>query len=152
MEQSERTRNLLIMHGHSYPKLEIQDIIKFLYQSAFGCQHMISSLEAATEYIVKEYDEICHEGANTVEPLDGGYSRVPLSCLDYGLCADTLAKLLIASSKQEKNGLTDLVQKLKITKALVIDGFLSFRQNEFEKCNSGLGSKRLSSNPPLGYL
>ena len=34
MNKCERTRKLLIMHYQAYPKLQIQDIFKFLYQSA----------------------------------------------------------------------------------------------------------------------
>ena len=55
MERNERTRKLLIMHVQKYPDLEIRDLLKFLHQSAFGCEHMITSAENATEGIKREY-------------------------------------------------------------------------------------------------
>ena len=145
MNGCERTRELLIMHYQAYPKLQIQDIFKFLYQSAFGCEHLVSSCETVTEYIQKEYDTITlnhvitAESVNgtgdsvTVEPLDGGYCRVPLFCLSQGLTANTLGRLFYLSSKKEKNGLSNLLEKLRIAQALVLENILPFSPVEFEK-------------------
>ena len=44
-----RTRALLIGHYQAYPKLQIQDIFKFLFQSAFGCEHLVSDEEKALQ-------------------------------------------------------------------------------------------------------
>jgi D-alanyl-D-alanine carboxypeptidase len=54
----EKTRLMLLEHYHKYPKLQIQDLFKFIYQSSFGCEHLVSSLEKATLYIAKEYENI----------------------------------------------------------------------------------------------
>lgn len=132
MEQKEKTRSLLIEHYRMYSKLKVQDIFKFLYQSVFGCEHLVSSLEAAAESISREHDSICGEGACTIESLDGNYSRVFLNWLNHGLSADTLGKLFAASAKQEAEGLTNLVQKLEAARELVGEGLLPFPQNEFE--------------------
>jgi len=132
MEQSKKTRNLLIMHYQEYPQLKIQDVLKFLYQSSFGCEHLVSSLEMVTEYISKEYAAVNHEGKQSIDQLDGDYSRVPLSYLNQGLSVKTFGKLFVASAKQEKNGLADLIQKIKIARTLVYEGVLPFSQNEFE--------------------
>ena len=56
----ERTRELLITHCQSFPGLHIQDLCKYLYQSGFGCEHMISSPEAVTEGIEKEFQNCVH--------------------------------------------------------------------------------------------
>lgn len=132
MRQSERTRTLLIKHYQTYPKLKIQDVFKFLYHSAFGCDHLVSSLETAIEYIAKEYDTIRQEGEPVIEALDGAYSRVPLSYLNRGLCVDTFGRLFASSAKAEKDGLSDLIQKLEVAKELVKEGLLPFCQDEFE--------------------
>ena len=52
----EKTRLMLLEHYHKYPKLQIQDIFKFIYQSSFGCEHLVTDLVGATEYIKKEYE------------------------------------------------------------------------------------------------
>ena len=99
MKQSEKTRNLLIKHYQKYPRLQTQDILKFLYQSAFGCEHLVSSLEMAINGIRKEYGNLTHGVAECIDELDGEYSRVHLSCLNGGLDAETLGKLFTASAK-----------------------------------------------------
>ena len=45
-ERSEKTRALLTKHYQTYPKLQTEDIFKYLFQSAFGCEHFDFMLEA----------------------------------------------------------------------------------------------------------
>ena len=108
LERNESTRKALMEHCQRYPDLKIRDVFKFLYQSSFGCEHMVSSLDAVTEWIRKEYrtalETLDREGTGevvwgTVDPLDGGYSRVHLDWLDRGLSAETLGKLFYLSAK-----------------------------------------------------
>lgn len=133
MKPSERTCKLLIMHYQTYPKLQIQDLFKFIYQSSFGCEHLLSSQGTVTEYIQKEYDSISHHNQATIELLDGGYCRVPLSYLDQGLHADTLGKLFFFSAQKEENGQKDLIKKLNAAKDLISQKRLPFTLDEFEK-------------------
>ncbi len=133
MKRSERTCELLIMHCQNYPKLQIQDIFKFLYQSSFGCEHLVSDPETVTNYIQKEYESISGYKQPVVEQLDGAYCRVPLSYLKHGLSAHTLGKLFLASAKKESKGKEDLIQKLKVAKELVYEKRLPFSQDEYEK-------------------
>ena len=48
------TRARLAAHYAAYPLLQAEDIFKFLYQSALGCEHMVSSLTGAVAYIQAE--------------------------------------------------------------------------------------------------
>ena len=129
------TRELLIKHLKTHPELEIQDVFKFLYQSSFGCEHLVSSLEAATEFIAREHAEM-RSAQDGIQLLDGEYSRVPLSYIDGGLAASTLAKLFVSSAKREENGLIDLKNKLKIALDLVREGVLPFSEKDFTEAVS----------------
>ncbi len=126
---------MLENHLKAYPKLEIQDVLKFLFQSAFGCEHLVSSLEAAAGYIEREYENI-KPGKKEIDPLDGEYSRVPLSYMKEGLSARTLAKLFAASAKREENGLQDLKNKLKNASELVSKGIFPFTEKDFDEAVS----------------
>ena len=131
MHNKESTRELIITHYHTYPKLQIQDIFKYLHQSTFGCEHMISSLENAKERITDEYPNISSKDICNIEPLDGLYSRVPLSYLNNGLSIDTFSKLFFLTSKSN-NGTTELLnQKLQIIGELIIEKILPFSLDEF---------------------
>ncbi len=131
MEQREKTRKLLKDHYQTYPKLQIEDVFKFLYQSVFGCEHFVSSIEKATEMILTEHGEMNREVPAEIETLDGAYCRVPLTKMDAGLTADTFGKLFVSSSKRVGGSVTDLKEKLNIVLELVREGALPFSENDF---------------------
>ena len=125
------TKEHIISHISKYPLLELQDILKFLHQSSFGCEHMVSSLESAKERIQSEFKD--NSEIPLTEPLDGNYSRVHLSHLNSGLSADTLAKLFFLSSKPEPCGKTELEKKLSVVSEIAGEGKLPFSGRELIK-------------------
>lgn len=130
MSSNESTRRILIEHCEKYPSLEIRDIFKLLYQSAFGCEHAVADEETVRERIIKEYESI--KVSADIEKLDGNYCRVPLSYLKMGLSAATLARLFILSAKKEENGEAKLSEKLNTAKELIKEGVLPFSAECFE--------------------
>lgn len=133
MEKGEKTRELLLEHYRTYPLLQIQDIFKYLYQSSFGCEHMVSSSEAVTEYIRKEWEDSCGKDEMLIDILDGDYIRVHLNFLKYGLDAETLGRLFVDSAEKEINGRENLEDKLETARKMVSEGELPFSAEEFEK-------------------
>lgn len=133
MGQSERTRRLLAAHCRTYPQLQVQDIFKYLYQSAFGCEHMVSSPEAVTDNIRREYGDGRLSDEVLTDTLDGAYSRVHLAWLDRGLSAETLGRLFFNSARREPNGRADLENKLKVAGELARGSGFPFSADEFEK-------------------
>ncbi len=126
----EQTEKLLLEQFNKYPKLQLRDIFKFIYQSSFGCEHMVSSLEKATDYIFDEYNKGAAE--NEIEELDGDYCRVPLFYIDKGLSVKTFGKLFYLSAKKE-DGKGALIKKLQVTQKLIEDSKLPFALSEFLK-------------------
>ena len=125
------TRELLMMHYRTYPELGTEDVFKYLFQSAFGCEHLVSSEDKALEYIEREY-EMCTKGMSPlIEKLDGAYSRVYLSYLDCGLAAKTLARLFVLSARQEPDGRELLEEKMEVATQLVDAGALPIDSNTF---------------------
>lgn len=112
--------------------MEIEDIFKFIYQGAFGCEHMVSDAVAVSEYIATEYME-CASDSDCVEKLSDGYFRVPLSYLENGLTAKTLGKLFYLSSKKEKGGRECLEKALSDTKELICEGLIKLPLKDFVK-------------------
>ena len=125
------TKQLLIRHYQTYPKLQAEDLFKYVYQSAYGCEHLVSDQNSALKYIETEYADIPHTTAPLIEKLDGEYSRVHLSCLNAGLTAETLAKLFCASSKTEPSGDERLRAILGVATELVNGGTIPLDKNEF---------------------
>ena len=132
MDRSEKTRSMLTKHFQDYPEMQIQDLFKYIFHSSFGCEHLISSLEKATDYIQKEYDGLTESGVKLTEPLDGEYSRVHLSYLDQGLSVETLGKIFFLSAKKETDGLANLEEKLDVARSLSREGILPFSPVELD--------------------
>lgn len=134
MKNDEKTRQALIAHYRQYPELQITDLFKYLYQSAFGCEHMVSSLEKAIAYIRKESENnITNHHLPLIDALDGAYSRVHLSCLnENGLTAETLGTYFFLSAKKEPDALSSLEDKLTVAKELVYEKILPFSSEAFE--------------------
>ena len=130
MKMSEMTGKRLLDHCRDYPDLQVRDLFKFLHQSAFGCEHLISSPEKVIGYIRQEFTECRSFAECRTEPLDGSYSRVHLGWMSRGLSAETLGKLFFLSAKKEPDGCVLLEQKLEAAKKLAYDGLLPFSVDE----------------------
>ena len=130
--QHRTTRELLIKHYQTYPKLQISDIFKFLYQSSFGCEHLITERSSVIERIKQEYSSLdCSNSAYT-DKLDGEYSRVHLSCLKDGLAPETLGKLFVFSAKAESDTCDMLLKRLTSARELISEGELPLSAEEFD--------------------
>ena len=103
------TKSYILNQFQTYPQLELQDLMKFLYQSSFGCEHLLSNPDTVQKQIQQELDTKL-DTCNSIEYLDGDYVRLHLN---YGLSVNTLSTLFILSSQQEKNGKEQLEKKLQ---------------------------------------
>lgn len=132
-EYSKKTRKLLIEHYKRYPLLKAEDIFKYLFHSAFGCDHLVSDEAAALDYIEREYGALPKSEAPLIEELDGEYSRISLSHLKGGLAPKTLARIFCLSAKKETDGKLALEEKLRVAEELVASGELPFDKAAFNK-------------------
>ncbi len=148
MEQSKNTRKILLEHVRHYPKLQIQDIFKFLYQSSFGCEHLVRSEEDAVLQIKRELCDAGEISGELVEELDGNYCRVSLGYVGAGLSVTTLGKLFCMSAKREESPIPSLEKKLKTTEQLISQGELPFSLKEF---SNSLGLWKSAGYPSLHH-
>lgn len=130
-QHSDITRELLMTHYRTYPELGTEDVFKYLFQSAFGCEHLVSSEVMALEYIEREYATYVKAESPLIEKLDGAYSRVCLSYLDRGLTAKTLSRLFTLSARKEPDGRDLLEEKIEVASQLVDAGELPIDSNTF---------------------
>ncbi len=130
---STETKKLLINHYRAYPKLQAEDIFKYLFQSSFGCEHLVSNESRALEYIKREYESLTEQPSIMTDKLDGAYTRVYLSALSGGLTPETLARLFCLSAKKEPNGKELLEEKLQVARELITDGSLPLDIEDFDQ-------------------
>ena len=129
IDKNRETKNLLVLHRNSHPRMQINDLFKFIFHSAFGCEHLISSPEIVEEYIKEEYKKGVID--TETEALDGDFVRVPLSYLGKGLSAETLAKIFYLSAKEKKDSIEEFKRRLALAGELVREGGFSFGYEEF---------------------
>lgn len=79
---NERTRELLIKQYRSYPNMKEDDVFKYIFQSSFGCEHLVSDEDAAIKYIMREYETLHETRMPVVEALDGEYKPYQSFLLD----------------------------------------------------------------------
>lgn len=130
---NENSRALLLSQYEKFPLLQAEDIFKFLFQSVFGCEHLVSDESAALQYIKREYEEIPQLSSVFTDALDGGYSRVYLSLLNEGLSPETLAKLFCLSARPEPDGKALLSEKIGVARKLIYNGEIPLDKEEFDK-------------------
>lgn len=135
MHGQEETRELILEHYKEYPLLEIQDLFKFLFHSAYGCEHMISSLEVAIERTLSEYKRLktVNTKLKTVDQLDGDYVRIHLSSLSSEEDAKNLGRLFFLSARSESRGEEKLREKLCVARKMIQSGELHFSIDDYDK-------------------
>ena len=148
MKESKETHARLLAHCAAYPALLPRDLFKYIYQSAFGCEHLLASQTDAAAYIRREYEAIGAVPPKSPEWLDGAYHRVFLSSLDAGLSPETLAALFCRSAKSEENGRAALLEKIEVARMLVAEGKLPFAAADFER---ELAEWREAGYPPVRH-
>ena len=126
------TRELLLSYYRRFPCLQAEDIFKFLFQSTFGCEHLVTDEASAAEYIKREYSAVPKDSSSFTEALDGEYSRVYLSRLNEGLSPETLARLFCLSAKAEADGKEKLMEKIDIAREMVLSGEIPLDKEVFE--------------------
>ena len=115
METCKEAEDIILGQHEKYPKLQIKDIIKALYQSEFGCAHFVADEKSAEKYLTDELKRIENTkyDGGFIESIGHSFSRVHLRGLkESGMSAVTLLKLFIITSTQRKASSKDFVEKL----------------------------------------
>ena len=142
------TRAFLLAHAAAYPALTLTDLFKALYQSAFGCEHLVADPSAAEAYIAAEAEGTRPCGRKSVEPLDGPYVRVHLDMLKKGLSARTLARLFALSAEHRDGAQAEFEKKLAVLTEMIRQGELPFDADEAERA---ISAWRAAGFPPCHH-
>lgn len=121
------TKEFIIEQCRKYPKMQPNDLYKALYQSVFGCGHLVNDPSAAADFIRREA-AFSVPNDTVTEPLDGDYTRVYLSSLSEELSASTFAELFALSAKQPCGDICSLEEKLNTATACINELPFKFEQ------------------------
>lgn len=147
MTASEKTRLLISEQCRRYPTLEPRDLFKFIYQSAYGCEHLVGSEERALEYIESELREMKRCDSPLIERLDGEYSRIGLGQIELGMSPLTLARIFCISARRE-DGEARLLSMIETVRDMAKEGALPFGP---EALDAALALWRAEGYPPIRH-
>lgn len=108
--------SLLDQHVRSHPELELQDAIKFLYQSCMGPSHLGLDPQAAQDRVEAEWADVAGDAdVPPTEPLGGGLCRLSLAaCKGQGLEPSTLTALFLETAQAVTPNRQELENSLKL--------------------------------------
>lgn len=118
-------------HLQKYPKMQIQDIAKLLYQSEFGGGHMITNAAKSLERIQTEYLTLKDINfPSTIESIGDGMCRIYLNCLSEGMSAEVLNLIFVYSANHKKGTIQGFEIKLEQFLNACRNGKLPYSEKE----------------------
>lgn len=123
-------------HLGKYPEMEVQDMLKLIYQSEFGGGHMIADKNRSYERICAEYEtvrETLVERNRVWEPIGEDMCRIYLNAVKEGMAKETLNNLFVLSANNKKGSIEGLEQRLLLFLQCCKNGELPFDGEEAEK-------------------
>ncbi len=127
-------RGIILQHNCIYPRWQVMDLVKLIYQNEFGPGHYISDSEASLERLRAEIKGLPQneEGPLFVD-LGNGFGRLHLDAARGKLSVETINRLFILSAKKRIGSMQAFGSKLEAAKALCAEGLLPFAAGELER-------------------
>ncbi len=104
----------LIEQLRTHPSMTPQDIAKLCYQAAHGAEHLLSDLDRARGYLLREFEATAADvGVPLIEPISDAVARVNIAAWKAReLPPDTLFDLFAATATVSGEGDVRLVEYL----------------------------------------
>jgi len=145
-------KEILMEHIRRYPKMQVTDAVKLLYQSEFGGGHMIANPARSLEWIINEwkmakltpYEKV----TPAVEDIGGGICRVSLDVLEDGLAPETLNAMFVKTADRTAGTMANFEKKLELLKECCKEGLTPFGEEELEQY---LADYKEKGYPPVSH-
>lgn len=128
--------------------LGLRDVFKYLYQSAFGCEHLAADYAAVLARAEAEAAAAGEDDLPEVEYLPGGFCRVHLKALKSREELETLVRLFLLSAQPVPDGEGRLEEGLECLIRLSASGELPFPEDEVA---DGISAWRENGFPPVRH-
>lgn len=123
-------KELLCAHHKRYPKMQLIDMVKLLYQSEFAGGHLITHGQHSIERLEAEYHKAAHCPSVAYEDIGGGLCRLHLwHAAQAGIGAKTISRLFAATAQAVHGSTASFLKKLDVLRKCCASGELPFDQN-----------------------
>ncbi len=150
-------REILLKHFETYPKMQVTDAVKLLYQSEFGGGHMIADPVKSLSWIKNEWEQMkadCSPSETDVvktpvlEEIGGEICRVSLRAIDEGLAPETLNRMFVKTAERTAGTVDSYEKKLDVLRELCKEGRTLFSIEDLEKY---LSDYKAAGYPPVSH-
>lgn len=127
---------IILSQIERYPKLEIRDAVKALYQSEFGCGHFVSDEITAMYMLTKKLKGLAEDRNidEFIEPIADSFCRVHIDKIKKAeMSQSALLQLFMLSSKYNPGSKVGFYEMLQYFQSLCSTNELSFDLFEVEK-------------------
>lgn len=138
MQNRDEFKKLLLKQYKLYPKMQLKDMVKLIYQNEFAGGHMIADEEESLERLQEEYttlERYSHEDS-TFEPFENignGLCRLHLKgILNSEIDIRTVNKFFIDTANSVNGDIRSFEAKLDILRQCCIDGYLPYSVEELD--------------------
>ncbi len=138
------TKLILEQHARQYPIFKVQDAVKLLHQSEFGCAHLVENEDRALERLRAEL-ELTRAGGPIFEQIGNNYYRLNLSAVETGVSAETLGRFFILSSKVKRGTVDGFEVKIQHLKEWCRSSNVDFSEEDVENCMESLRQRKYSA-------
>ena len=130
----EQLKNIILKHVSKYPKMEVTDVIKLVYQNEFGGGHLITNPQNSLNYLIKECESLQSSSDVEYEDIGNGLVRYNLSFLNNDINKiNELNDKFVASANSVKGTLKSFLRKIEVVKQVCLDDLLPFTVSQLEQ-------------------
>lgn len=129
-------KDYILEHYKRYPEMEIQDMVKLIYQNEFGPGHMIQDQAASLMRLQQEWESGSKRGGSghqefpLFEPLGNGLCRLHLDGAGQWFCPDTVNRFFVETAREVHGNREEFENKLTLFLTLCRDRVLPYGESE----------------------
>ncbi len=149
-------KSLLLKQYELYPKVQIQDMVKLIYQNEFAGGHLITDENDSLRRLREEYASLKEYPPNSTIPAENAFEDIgngmcrlhlqPLHNIDISLA--TINKFFVSTANSTSGSIRGFEKKLGILKQCCKDRALPYPLEELE---AYLNSYRSRGYPPVRH-
>ena len=144
-------KNLLLRQYQKYPAMQIQDMVKLIYQNEFAGGHLVRNEQDSLSRLEEECRTLTLRTGtlfDTFENIGNGLCRLHLAALPDGTDMATLNRFFVNSANPVRGSVTRFEEKLDVLRQCCMEKTLPYDLGELNDYLAGLKSK---GYPPVGH-
>lgn len=143
-------RKVLNDFNSNYPIMGIQDVLKLLYQSEFGCGHLIKEKSENYLRLIDEWNEVEASSDEALfEEIGDGYARFNIKAAkQLGVSIELFQKIFLKSAEIASGSINGFYEKVKVFIELCEENIFLFSAKEVKEflCDWEIGGQPLFSH------